>query len=197
MAKHSGKPLETAWKNLRPMTKEFLETAFHEKNYHLAKVRFSFDAHADWEIGKLLAALDKEVETNRFKIACGKTLYGLAEICAQILESRTSSAETFIQLATRAIKRNNYAGIDRLADILLTRFTAAEIAEIIRQSELVQIRAIAFETLALFPVKSIEVLVRDPLYFEIGSAVLDQQYTEFEVEEAGKLLEELTPNSLF
>ena len=61
----------------------------------------------------------------------------------------------------------------------------------IRQTEMAQIRAIAYETLAVLPTTLIVPLLEDPLYFEIACNALEQQAIEFESDEARKVLDHL------
>ncbi len=192
MNKNFGERLENIWKDLRPMTKKMLEGAM-KTSKPPGKQKYSYDAHADWELSSLLTALDEQVkdpESKKDSVRL-REISNLANVCAGLLEARTESAEVFIQLAKRALSRNDYAGIDKLADILFERFTAGEIAEIIRQTEMAQIRAIAYETLAIFPATLVVPLLDDPLYFEIAVNVLEQQAMEFESEEARAVLEHL------
>lgn len=186
--KNFGKQVETIWKDLRPMTKEMLVKALKTRN---KKQKFSYDAHSDWELSNLLTALDEEVREKKSTKDSVQDLRDMAEVCASVLEARTETAEVFIQLAGRAVRRNDFAKIDELADVLFVRFTAGEIAEIIRQSKMPQIRAIAFETLAVLPVTLITPLLDDPLYFEIACNVLEQQAIEFESDEARIALENI------
>ena len=155
------------------------------------KQTFSYDAHADWELSNLLNALDEEVRGKTVDVESTIELRALAETCANVLESQTESAEVFIQLCERALARNDFARIDSLGDVLFERFSAGETSEVIRQTKLPQIRAIAFETLAVLPVSLITPLLDDPLYFEIACNVLEQQAVEFESNEARHILEQL------
>ena len=199
MIKNFGKNVETIWKDLRPGTKKMLAGAL-DTNQSVQKQKFSYDAHADWELSSLLNALDQSVRDRltdkKAKIEVNEINH-LAEICAGVLQSQTMSAEVFIQLAKRALAKNDYARIDKLADILFDRYSAGEIAEIIRQTELAQIRAIAYETLAVLPTEFVEPLLDDPLYFEIAFAVLEQQAIEFESEKAREILENLESDFRF
>jgi hypothetical protein len=52
-----------------------------------------------------------------------------------------------------------------------------------------QIRAIAYETLALMPVQMVVPLLDDPLYAEIAANALEQKAFEYESEEAREILE--------
>lgn len=188
MIKNFGKQVEIIWKDLRPMTKKMLVGAFES---NLTKPTFSYDAHADWELSSLLNALDEQVKDSTSKTEKLREINHLAEICANVLESQTESAEVFIQLAKRALAKNDFHKLDKLGGVLLERFSAGEIAEVIRQTDFAQIRAISYETLAVMHPKLIQPLLSDPLYFEIACNVLEQQAIEFESEEARKLLEKL------
>lgn len=185
--KKLGKRAENIWNDLRPVTKALLEKALKTKQ----KKNIAFDAHSDWELSKLLKVLDEEMGAKIASSDVKTEMRDLAEVCANLLESQTESAEVFIQLASRAVARNDFARLDRLADILLDRFSAGEIAEIIRQTRQPQIRAIAFETLAVMDPKFISPLLDDPLYFDIAVNVLDQQATEFDCDDARRILEQL------
>ena len=114
----------------------------------------------------------------------------LADTCIRVLEAKTGSAEVFIQLAERALKQHDYNRLDKLADLLQSRFSAGEIAEIVRQTEYPQIRAIAYETLALLPVAAIVPLLDDPLYADIAAGALEQKAFEYDSEEAREILEQ-------
>jgi hypothetical protein len=193
--KDFGARVESVWEGLRPITKKMLVGALQagSVNSLTAQTQFSYDAHADWELSRLLSALDEQAKNAEVKNDAAKLreIRQLAETCASVLESKTASAEVFIQLATRTLQRNDFRKIDRLADILSERFSAGEIAEIIRQTEMAQIRAIAFETLALMPVSALLPILDDSIYFEIARNALEQQAFEFESEEAREVLEQL------
>ncbi len=188
--KNYGKQIETIWKDLRPMTKKMLVGGFNT-NKSAKQQKYTYDAHADWEISSLLDALDNQAKDSDAPIEKSKLreINTLASICASVLEAQTESAEVFIQLTKRALKRNDFVKIDKLADALFERFSAGEMAEIIRQTDLAQIRAIAYETLAVMPATLVEPLLNDPLYFEIACNVLEQQAVEFESAEAQQILE--------
>jgi hypothetical protein len=153
--------------------------------------KFSYDAHADWELSRLLTALD---EQSKKAASTNSDILGeisqLAETCASVLEAQSGSAEVFIQLAERAIKNHDYNRLDKLADRLSERFSAGEIAEIVRQTDAPQIRAIAYETLALLPVPTILPLLEDPLYSDIAANALEQKAYEYDSEEARDLLDQ-------
>lgn len=192
MIKDFGARVESVWEGLRPLTKKMLAGVI-EANQAAPKQKFSYDAHADWELSRLLSALDEQakdatVRQNTEKLREIKTV---AETCADVLEAQTESAEVFIQLATRAFERNDFKKIDVLADILFDRFPAGEIAEVVRQTELAQIRAVAYETLAQLPTQSILPLLDDSIYYDIVRNALEQQAFEFDNEEARQIVEQL------
>ncbi len=103
---------------------------------------------------------------------------------------QSASAEVFILLASRAVRDNDYARLDRLADGLAERYSAGEIAEVVRQTEVPQIRAIAYETLAMMAIPNLIPLLDDPLYQGIAAAALEQKAYEFDSDEARDLLDQ-------
>lgn len=192
MIKDFGARVESVWEGLRPLTKKMLVGAI-ESSSTAPKQKFSYDAHADWELSRLLSALDEQtkdaaIRRNPEKL---REINTVAETCADVLEAQTASAEVFIQLASRALENHDFKKIDALADILFGRFSAGEIAEVIRQTDLAQIRALAYETLALLPTQYILPLLDDSIYFEIVRNALEQQAFEFDNEEARQIVEQL------
>ena len=193
MIKNLGAGVESVWEGLRPVTKKMLVGAMSATNSTPATnplQTFSYDAHADWELSRLLTALDEQSKTAARNTDILNEISQLAETCVRVLEAQTGSAEVFIQLAERAIKQHDYNKLDKLADRLGERFSAGEIAEIVRQTEVPQIRAIAYETLALMPVPAILPLLDDPLYAEIAANALEQKAYEYDSEEARDLLDQ-------
>jgi len=200
MIKEFGGRVASVWDGLRPMTKKMLVGALQSSNPTPTSnkaPKFSYDAHADWEVSRLLTALDeqsrtKKVRKDRAKLA---EIGQLAETCVRVLEAQTASAEVFIQLAERVIREHDYAKLDKLADLLDQRFSSGEIAEIVRQTDLPQIRAIAFETLALMPIPAILPLLDDHLYSGIAANALEQKAFEFDSDEARDILEQFDSES--
>jgi hypothetical protein len=188
LIKNLGPQVERVWEDLRPTTKRLLAGALKSGTPLPAKshsANYNYDAHADWELSRLLKALDDRSQVRKDNADAAE----LAEACASILEEQSGSAEVFIQLAARAIALSDYDRLEKLADRLFERFSAGEIAEIVRQTEVPQIRAIAFETLSMLPVELIEPLLDDPLYSEIALNSLEQKAFEYESEEAREALE--------
>lgn len=190
-----GGRVASVWQGLRPVTQKMLVGALKSgrSGSGSAKSRRSdYDAHADWEVSRLLTALDEqsrlpEAKENQEKLS---EMNALAETCVRVLEDQSASAEVFVQLAERAIRDNNYDRLDKLADRLGERYSPSEIAEIVRQSDMPQIRAIAYETLAMLPVVTLIPLLDDPLYSGIAAAALEQKAFEFENDEAREVLEQ-------
>lgn len=194
MIKDLGAGVVSVWEGLRPITKKMLEgvmNAGSTNQTNNSAQKFSYDAHADWELSRLLFALDEQSR----KASAGNSnllneIAQLAETCASVLEAQSGSAEVFIQLAERAIKQHDYNKLDKLADRLSERFSPGEVAEIVRQTDAPQIRAIAYETLALLPVPTILPLLEDPLYSDIAANALEQKAYEYDSEEARDLLDQ-------
>jgi hypothetical protein len=200
MIKEFGGRVASVWEGLRPMTKKMLVGVLQSSGPTSGSIKgtkFSYDAHADWEVSRLLTALDEQSRTKETRGDPEKLaeINQLANACARVLETQSASAEVFIQLAEREIKANNYDRLDKLADNLAQRYTAGEIAEIVRQTEIPQIRAIAYETLAMLPIQTILPLLDDPLYAGIAGGALEQKAYEFDSEEARDILDQLDSES--
>ena len=197
MIKNLGAGVASVWEGLRPVTKKMLVGAMTATNSTPANPlqTFSYDAHADWELSRLLTALDEQSRTSASNADILTEISQLADTCVRVLEAQTGSADVFIQLAERAIKKHDYNKLDKLADRLAERFSSGEIAEIVRQTDVPQIRAIAYETLALLPVPAILPLLDDPLYQDIAANALEQKAYEYDSEEAKDLLEQFDDDS--
>jgi len=189
-----GGRVPSVWEGLRPVTKKMLVGALQSKGSGTPtpKKNFAYDAHADWEVSRLLTALDERSKAVEIRMDAEKLseVTQLADTCVRVLETQSASAEVFIQLAERAVKENDYNRLDRLADHLARRYSAGEIAEIVRQTELPQIRAIAYETFAMLPLNAILPLLDDPLYAGIAAGALEQKAYEFDSEEARDILDQ-------
>lgn len=195
MIKDLGAGIVSVWEGLRPMTKKMLVGVLESSSavpVNNPTHKFSYDAHADWELSRLLFALDEQSKNpgSRKKTDILNEIAQLAETCVRVLEAQSGSAEVFIQLAERAIRKHDYNKLDKLSDRLFERFSAAEIAEIVRQTEFPQIRAIAYETLALLPVPTLLPLLDDPLYADIAANALEQKAYEYDSEEARDVLDQ-------
>lgn len=200
--KNFGARVVSVWEGLRPLTKKMLVGALATNSGNSTTTtgtqKFSYDVHAEWELSRLLSALDEQAKDAEIREDAEKLreIKQLAETCAKVLQAQTASAEVFIQLATRTVKRHDFNNLDRLADILATRFSVGEVAEIVRQTELAQIRAIAYETLAMMPLNNLVALLDDQLYFEIARNAVEQQAFEFDNEDAQQILEQLEADEM-
>lgn len=196
MIKDFGARVESVWEGLRPVTKKMIVGAL-QANIGIASTsppqQFSYDTQSDWELSRLLTVLDEQLKDAEVRKNAEKftEISQLAETLVKVLEAQTVSAEVFIQLAERILRKNDFNRFDKLTDSLAERFSAGEIAEIIRQTNLAQIRAVAFETLSMMPTAQIVPLLDDPLYFEIARNVLEQQAFEYNSEEARDVLEQI------
>lgn len=194
MIKDLGSRVVSVWEGLRPETKKMLVGVLESKTVptQTPSQRYSYDAHADWELSRLLSVLDEQSKipgSGKDGIVLNE-ISQLADTCVRVLEAQSGSAEVFIQLAERAIKKHDYNKLDALSDRLAERFSAGEIAEVVRQTEVPQIRAIAYETLAMLPVSLLVGLLDDPLYADIAANSLEQKAFEFESDEARDVLEQ-------
>ncbi len=194
--KDFGARVESVWQGLRPMTKQMIVGALQSGSAPVPTAptqKFSYDTQSDWELSRLLTALDEQTKEARINNDEEKLseLERMTETVIRVLEAQTESAEVFIQLAERILKRNDYASFDRIANALHDRFSAGEIAEIIRQTDKPQIRAVAYETLSLLPTTSLLPVLDDLLYADIALAAIEQQAFEYESEEARKILEQI------
>lgn len=201
--KDFGTLVADVWAGLRPATQKLIVGAMQTgqtNNFVPNSIKnFSFDAHADWELSRLLTALDErateaEAQANPAKF---REIRRMANACAEVLQSQTESAEVFIQLATRALKRADFARVDTLANSLIERFSVGEMCEIVRQAEHAAIRALAMEALALVPTIQLLPLLDDPLYAEIVRMTLETQAVEYNSEDARMLLEDLASERFF
>lgn len=200
--KDFGARVADVWEGLRPGTRRMVVGALQQtasSANSAAGRKFFYDAQSDWELSRLLTALDDRAADaeSRKNPTNFRELRRVADATARVLEAQTESAEIFIQLVERALLRYDYARVDMLADALTARFSAAEVCEIVRQAEHAPVRALAFESLAQIPVSRLFPLIDDPLYSDIVRIALEQQAFEFESEEARMLLEQLMAEELF
>lgn len=159
---------------------------------------YSYDAHADWELSRLLSALDEQAKDPEIKKDAAKLheIRQMAETCVGVLETQTESAEVFIQLAERALNRKDFNKLDALANVLTERFSPIEVCEIARQTTNGAVRALAQEALSLMPVPALIPCLEDPLYSEIARVALEQQAFDYDSVEAQELLQDFEQNPL-
>jgi hypothetical protein len=196
--KDFGGQVASVWEGLRPMTRKMLVGALQTGTAHNHKPpTVIYDAHADFELSRLLSAIDEQSKSVEIRKDAKRLdeMNQLADTCIRVLETQSASAEVFIQLAERALKKNDYKKLDKLADRLTEKFSSGEIAEIIRQTDSPQIRAIAYETLSSLPVEAIAPLLHDQLYSDIAASALEQKAFDFESDEAKDALDRFDQES--
>ena len=112
--KDFGARVESVWEGLRPMTKKMLVGAL-QTNINSPKPKFSYDLQSDWELSSLLSVLEEQINTAEIKKDTEKytEIKHLADTVAKVLENQTESAEVFILLAERALKRKDYKKIEK------------------------------------------------------------------------------------
>lgn len=177
-----GSRIATVWSELRPATRGLIERALQNASTGTQTPRnFHYDARADLELSRFLAALDAEKN--------GK-LKSLADTCAAVLLEKTESAEVFAQLVGRAETQRDYRRIDILADALTARFPPSEICELARSEDTI-VRELANEALARCPVSVLTALLNDPVDAETARAALRRQVIEYGSEEARQIVNAL------
>jgi len=173
-----GSRIATVWSELRPATRGLIERALQAASNGTQTPRnFQYDARADLELSRFLAALDAEKN--------GK-LKSIADTCAAVLLEKTESAEVFAQLVRRAETQRDYGRIDILADALTARFPPSEICELARSEDTI-VRELANEALARCPVSVLTALLNDPVDAETARAALRRQVIEYGSEEARQI----------
>jgi hypothetical protein len=170
-------PIATLWSELRPSTRGLVERALQETPGNTSR-NSHYDARADLELSRFLAALDAEE---------GNNLRSIADTCAAVLLEKTESAEVFTQLVRRAQSQRDYQRIDILADALNSRFPPSEICELARSEDVV-VRELANEALARCPTSVLTELLHDPVDAETARAALRRQVAEYGSEEARQIV---------
>ena len=185
-----GSRIATAWSELRPATRGLVERAVQANASGAPAARnVQYDARADLELSRFLAALDERAaeKTDTLDAEKNGKLKSIADTCAAVLLEQTESAEVFTQLVLRAQKQKDYRRIDTLADALISRFPPSEICELAR-SENVVVRELANEALARCPVSVLASLLTDPVDAETARAALRRQVVEYGSEDARQIV---------
>lgn len=192
-----GGRLASVWSELRPTTRGLVERALQTPSTPPAPTRnpnagnAPYDARADHELSRLLAALDERAMQKDASLETEKEnqLRHIADTCAAVLQEKTRSAEVFAQLVGRADRQRDYARIDALADAL-SGFAPSEICELARSQEVV-VRVLANEALAQFPTSVLIGLLSDPVDSEIARDALRRQAVDYGSEEARQIVSAL------
>ena len=188
-----GTRIATVWSELRPATRGLVELALQAASTGTQTTRnFQYDARADLELSRFLAALDERAaeKTNALDAEKNGKLKSIADTCAAVLLEKTESAEVFAQLVRRAEAQRDYRRIDTLADALTARFPPSEICELARSEDKV-VRELANEALARCPVSKLTALLNDPVDAETARAALRRQVAEYGSEDARQILNAL------
>jgi hypothetical protein len=188
-----GTRIATAWSELRPATRGLVERALQAASTGTQPTRnFQYDARADLELSRFLAALDDSAaeKTNALDAEKNRKLKSIADTCAAVLLEKTESAEVFAQLVRRAETQRDYRRIDTLADALTERFPPSEICELARSEDAI-VRELANEALARCPLSVLMALLNDPIDAETARAALRRQVVEYGSEEARQIVNAL------
>jgi hypothetical protein len=185
-----GARIATVWSELRPATRGLVERALQGASSGTPTARnFQYDARADLELSRFLAALDDRAaeKSNTLDPESVAKLKSIADTCASVLQEQTESAEVFAQLVRRAETQKDYKRIDVLADALTSRFPPSEICELARSEDVI-VRELANEALSRCPVSVLAGLLNDPVDAETARAALRRQVAEYGSEDARQLL---------
>jgi hypothetical protein len=188
-----GSRIATAWAELRPATRGLVERALQASASGTPTARnFQYDARADLELSRFLAALDDRAaeKTDALDAEKNGKLKSIADTCATVLLEQTESAEVFTQIVRRAQPQKDYRRIDTLADALNSRFPPSEICELARSEEVV-VRELANEALARCPISVLASLLNDPVDAETARAALRRQVVEYGSEDARQIVNAL------
>jgi hypothetical protein len=189
-----GARVASVWQGLRPATRSLVERALVSvqslsgtaTTSKKARADSVYDARSEWELSRLLAALDERADEKGSMILSveqARELSRMAETCAAVLHLEARSAEVFSQLLERALRSHNYARVDALASTIASRLTPTEVCEMARHPN-PAVRAIANEALLQAPTAALVALLADPVDAEIARAALEGQADEYDSEEA-------------
>jgi hypothetical protein len=191
MIEDFGGRVATVWSELRPATRNLVERALQPSPTSAAALarNLPYDARADLELSKLLAALDERASETGASLGNEKSdkLREVADTCAAVLLEKTQSAEVFAQLVERAHSQHDYKRIDALADALGARFAPSEICELARSQNVV-VRALAQESLVQLPTSVLVSVLHDPVDSAFARDALRRQAIEYGSEEARQIV---------
>jgi hypothetical protein len=194
-----GSRIATVWSELRPSTRGLVQRALQAPvSTGQATRNFQYDARADLELSRFLAALDDRAAEKSEALDAGTVsrLKSVADTCASVLQDKTESAEVFAQLVRRASNQHDYKRIDVLADALNARFPPSEICELARSEDKI-VRELANEALARCPLSILTTLLNDPVDADTARAALRRQIVEYGSEEARQIVNALDVDELF
>jgi hypothetical protein len=190
MIEDFGARVASVWQGLRPSTRSLVERALSAATpppgVAAPRGDSAYDARSEWELSRLLAALDERA-TEKGETALSaeqsRELLHMADTCAAVLHREARSAEVFAQLLSRALRARDYARVDTLADVISARLAPGEMCEMARNA-VPAVRAVAQEALLQLPTSVLVALLGDPVDAEVARAALESQADEYESEEA-------------
>jgi hypothetical protein len=193
-----GARVVSVWEGMRSTTRSLVERALQSSGAGAAATSTvqtpraesrPYDARADWELSRLLSALDERAMEAGASMNAEQAaeLRRMADTTAIVLQSQTQSAEVFAQLVARAHRLRDFKRIDELADSLATRFAPSEVCELARAPYAV-VRALAQEALAQAPTSTLIGLLADPVDSETARDALERQAIEYGSEEARRVI---------
>ncbi len=185
-----GARVASVWEGLRPATRSLVERAFRSVSGTAAvtprAATTPYDAHAEWELSRLLAALDERASEAGATVLSDEQsgeLGRMTETCAAVLHNEARSAEVFAQLFGRALRARDYRRVDELADTITMRLAPSEICELARNLN-PSVRAIAQEALLHTPTSVLVDLLGDPVDSDVARDALERKADELDSEEA-------------
>ncbi|HWW76340.1 MAG TPA: hypothetical protein VNZ44_13165 [Pyrinomonadaceae bacterium] len=191
MIEDFGARVASVWQGLRPSTRVLVERALSTPPAQTAAATASrrenvYDARSEWELSRLLAALDEraaEEASVALSAEQSRELRRMSETCAAVLNREARSSEVFAQLLERALRVKDYARVDEIADVMTARLAPSELCETARHFN-PAVRAVAQEALLQLPTAMLVALLGDPVDAETARAALESQADEYESEEA-------------
>jgi hypothetical protein len=195
MIEDFGARVASVWEGMRSTTRSLIVGALQSSNTGTGAATSTtrhgspYDARSDWELSRLLAALDERATEAGASLNAdqARELRRMAETCAVMLQHQTQSAEVFAQLVERAFGLRDYARIDALADALAARFAPSEVCELARCPHVV-VRALAQESLAQSPTTLLIGLLADPVDSDVARDALERQAEEYGSEQARQIV---------
>lgn len=187
MIEDFGTSVVSVWQGLRASTRGLVERALvMPPPAATARADSAYDARSEWELSRLLAALDERAAEKGAKglsAEVSRELTRVADTCAAVLHREARSAEVYSQLLERALRSRDYARVDALSDVMTTRLAPSELCELAR-SPIPPVRALAHEALLQLPPGALVSLLGDPIDAETARSALESQADEYESEEA-------------
>jgi hypothetical protein len=194
-----GARVASVWQGLRPATRSLVERALSTglpptgMVATVPRADASYDARSEWELSRLLAALDERATEKGADVLSDEQsveLARMAETCVSVLQRQARSAEVFAQLLERALRAKDYERVDTLADVMTARLAPSELCEMARHPN-PAVRAVAQESLLQMPTAVLVALLGDPIDAEVARTALECQADEYESEEARMIVSAL------